>query len=196
MKAGTWADPDFNGAKVYPAHGRTAVIDMNAGSPAWRETAPMANARAYQNLTLLPDGTVLASGGDDDLGRDRSLEAGPPRRDLEPRHRDVDDGRLRSQNGRLYHSTALLLPDGRVLMAGGGALPGRAQRPAERRDLLAAVPLQGRRARRSRRRPATIEYGAGFDVTTPDAAQHRQGLARSARRRSRTASTRTSASSS
>ena len=39
MKAGTWADPDFNGAAAYNAQGRTAVLDMNSGSPAWRETA-------------------------------------------------------------------------------------------------------------------------------------------------------------
>ena len=36
---------------------------MNAQTPVWRETASMANSRAYHNLTLLPDGTVLASGG-------------------------------------------------------------------------------------------------------------------------------------
>ena len=36
---------------------------MNAATPAWRETAPMAHGRSYHNLTLLPDGTVLASGG-------------------------------------------------------------------------------------------------------------------------------------
>ena len=63
MKAGTWADPDFNGPKVYNTDGRTAVIDMGAPTPTWRSTAPMAFGRAYQNLTLLPDGTVLASGG-------------------------------------------------------------------------------------------------------------------------------------
>ena len=63
MKSGTWADPDFNGALAYNANGRTAVIDMNQPSPPWRETAPMAYPRSYHNLTLLPDGTVLASGG-------------------------------------------------------------------------------------------------------------------------------------
>ena len=39
---------------------------------------------------------------------------------------------------RLYHSIAILLPDGRVLAAGGGRL---ATRRRERRVLLAAVPV-------------------------------------------------------
>ncbi len=73
-------------------------------------------------------------------------------------------------NGRLYHSTALLLPDGRVLMAGGGALPGRAvdQRNAE----IYSPPylFQGPRPAISAA-PSTANYGASFDVTTPNAAQ-------------------------
>ena len=133
MKAGTWADPDFNGANSFNADGRTAVIDMNAPTPAWRSTAPMAHGRSYHNLTLLPDGTVLRqrrrqSSSDGTTSDDAVLPA-------EIWNPDTETWTTVAPlaNGRLYHSTALLLPDGRVLMAGGGALPGRAtdQRNAE-----------------------------------------------------------------
>ena len=65
MKSGSWADPDWNGGAhpIYQSTNRTAVLDMTQGSPSWRETAPMHFGRAYHNLTLLPDGTVFASGG-------------------------------------------------------------------------------------------------------------------------------------
>ena len=83
----------------------------------------MAHGRAYHNLTLLPDGTVLASGGSsrsDGVDLSRSvLPAEIWNPDTET-WTTVDS----LQNGRQYHSTALLLPDGRVLMAGGGAVGG------------------------------------------------------------------------
>src|SRR4029453_7450579 len=125
MKSGAWADPDFNSALAYNSHARTAVIDMSAPTPAWRETAQMNHPRSYHNLTLLPDGTVLASGGmTGSDGTDLSKAFLPAEIWNPDTETSTEVDAL--QNGRLYHSTALLLLGGRVLMAGGGALPGRA----------------------------------------------------------------------
>jgi fibronectin type 3 domain-containing protein len=168
MKAGTWADPDFNGSKVYNADGRTAVIDMGAANPSWRSTASMAFGRAYQNLTMLADGTVLASGGmSTSDGTDLSKAVLP----AEIWNPDTETWTTVASltNGREYHSTALLLPDGRVLMAGGGALPGRAvdQTNAE----IYSPPYLFKGARPTiTSAPGGASWGSNFDITTPDAA--------------------------
>ena len=60
LQSGTASDPSFT---LKPAVTATAVLDMTQASPAWRQTAPMAYPRAYNNLTILPDGSVLAVGG-------------------------------------------------------------------------------------------------------------------------------------
>src|SRR5262249_57338556 len=44
------------------AQGSTAVIDMNAPSPAWTATAPMSYPRYQHNLVVLADGDVMAGG--------------------------------------------------------------------------------------------------------------------------------------
>ena len=60
VKSGTSAtsDPPFVAAAA-----TTYVLDMNQPNPAWRQTAPMTFPRAYHNMVLLPDGTVLTVGG-------------------------------------------------------------------------------------------------------------------------------------
>ena len=174
MKSGTWADPDFQGPLAYDTNGRTAVLDMNAPSPTWRETSPMGHGRAYHNMTLLPDGTVLASGGSsrsDGLDLSKSvLPAEIWNPDTET-WTEVDA----LQNGRQYHSTALLLPDGRVLMAGGGAVGGGTD--IKNGEIYSPPYLFKGPRPVITSSPASMSYGASFDVNTPNAAQIAKRLA-------------------
>ena len=63
LKSGRSVDPD---QPVIPSTATTFVLDMNQPTPRWRQTAPMNFARTFHTLTLLPDGTVLATGGGPD----------------------------------------------------------------------------------------------------------------------------------
>ncbi len=93
-------------------------IDLNATSPAWSFMAPMSTPRRQHNATLLPDGTVLVLGGSSGGGFDnKSAPVLVP----ELYNPATNTWRRLARNSvyRGYHSTALLLPDGRVLSAGG-----------------------------------------------------------------------------
>src|SRR4051812_44037292 len=46
------------------------VIDLNSAAPAWQVVGPMKHPRRQLNSTLLPDGTVLITGGHSAVGRD------------------------------------------------------------------------------------------------------------------------------
>ena len=171
MKSGTWADPDFNGSRAFDSDGRTAVIDMSAPTPQWRETASMAHARSYHNLTLLPDGTVLASGGGTRSDGVDIANAVLPAEIWNPTT-ETWTTVAPLHNGRLYHSTALLLPDGRVLMAGGGQLPNSIAVNQTNAEIYSPPYLfKGARPTITAPFPTSAAYGATFDVNTPDAAQ-------------------------
>jgi galactose oxidase len=78
-------------------------------------------ARRQHNATLLPDGSVLVTGGTQG-GTFNNLEPGNPVHVAElwdPVCRNWTLMALESVD-RCYHSTAVLLPDGRVLSGGGG----------------------------------------------------------------------------
>jgi len=111
-----------------PPTANAETIDLSQAQLAWVATDPMNFPRRQHNATVLPDGTVLVTGGTRGGGAPGTAEAF---NDLDPGHpvhiAELWDPRTgqwtmlaAEQTDRCYHSTATLLPDGRVLSAGGG----------------------------------------------------------------------------
>jgi hypothetical protein len=96
------------------------TININGASPVVAATAPMAFGRRQHNLTLLADGTVLATGGNSSGASLVDLNAGVYAAELWNPATGQWKTLAAQQVTRQYHSTALLLPDGRVLSSGGG----------------------------------------------------------------------------
>jgi hypothetical protein len=96
-----------------PPTASVQIIDFSQPAPAWRPTAPLPEVRWFPNSALLPDGTLFVVGGG------RGVEKDPI---LEPVIFNPADETWTAdapmQVGRLYHSTAALLPDGRVWVCG------------------------------------------------------------------------------
>jgi len=161
MKSGTLGDPQFPLPSV---DGRTALIDMNQPSPAWRQVASMAFPRSYHTLTLLPDGTVVSTGGEQSTSGDTSALAVYEAELWNPAT-ETWTTLARMQRPRMYHSTAILLPDARVLVS-GGQLGTYLESNAE----IYSPPYLFRGPRPSITSvPQTLAYGTGFFVDTPDA---------------------------
>ena len=94
------------------------VIDINGGSPVVTTTQNLSTKRYWVTSTVLPDGRVLATGGS---GADNQLVGVNNTASIwNPNTGKWTQGAV-AQLARLYHSTALLLPDATVLVAGGGA---------------------------------------------------------------------------
>jgi hypothetical protein len=100
------------------------VIDLNAGT-GWRllsgTNSAMSVARRQMNATLLADGKVLITGGTNATGfntapTDSKVLAAEVWDPATERFTTLS----RMTHNRLYHSTALLLTDGRVLSVGSG----------------------------------------------------------------------------
>ena len=96
------------------------VIDFNAATPQVSATAPMAYGRRQHNLTVLADGSVLATGGNSSGAGLVDLNNGVYAAELWTPATGQWKTLAAMRVTRQYHSTALLLPDGRVLSAGGG----------------------------------------------------------------------------
>jgi Domain of unknown function (DUF1929)/Carboxypeptidase regulatory-like domain len=148
----------FGGAD--PPTATAETIDLNAATPAWKFTGSMHFPRRQHNAVVLPDGKVLIVGGSKAGGFDTSSSPVLPTEMWDPA-----TGQFTVMASiavyRGYHSTALLLPDGRVLSAGGNVGGPNAQ--------LFSPPylFAGARPRISTA-PAGAGYGQTVFVGTPD----------------------------
>ena len=154
------------------------VINLNGASPTTAATAPMAYGRRQNNLTLLADGTALATGGNSSGAGLVDLNNGVYAAELWNPATGAWKTLAAQQVTRQYHSTALLLPDGRVLSSGGGICGtcDQVRYLAKNAEVFTPPYLykkdgSGQLAPRPAvtAAPATIGYAAPWQISTPDA---------------------------
>ncbi len=104
------------------AQGLDSAVIIDTATRQTVDTTPLNNGRRQHNLTILADGSVLATGGNDDGAEFYSPNEAA--HVLVPEIWNPETQIWTEQNAmpttRQYHSIALLLPDGKVLSAGGG----------------------------------------------------------------------------
>jgi hypothetical protein len=101
-----------------PAIADVDIVDLTAHPLTYHAVAPMNSPRKHSNATLLPDRTVLVTGGSK-RGEEGDLATNHAEI-FDPAHPEHGWTQLAlGQITRMYHSVALLLPDARVITAGG-----------------------------------------------------------------------------
>ena len=166
-----WPTPD---PKATVPTATAEIIDLNQPVPQWQSTGSMSAPRRHLNSTILPDGTVLITGGTRGGGfvDINPVDAVRTAELWNPRSGQWTTLAANSKM-RVYHSVSLLLPDGTVLHgASGDAMAGTVEVPPERNHEIFSPPYLFKGARPTiSSAPATVGYGQRFSVATPNAAQ-------------------------
>jgi hypothetical protein len=166
LKTGTSVDPEL---AVRPSFATAYTLDMTQGSPAWVQVSSMNYARTYHTMVSLPTGDVLVTNGGKTTAYEDVSTAVHQAELWSPATQQFS--RLASAVApRLYHSTALLLPDGRVLVAGGGRFSDTT-RPTDQLNAEIYSPpylFNGPRPVISSA-PTALSYATSFSIATSDA---------------------------
>ena len=176
---GGGADPDQL-TEDTPATNTAEIIDMSVQQPAWRSTAPMNSAAVLVDAVLLPDGKVFAAGGSA-TGRANLAAHLLLTTEIFDPATETWASMCGIRVPRGYHGTAILLPDGRVAMAGkDGMFQVDIMMYPERRIELFSPPYMFATDRPAiTDMPAQITYGATFSISyTSTADVHRVVLMR------------------
>jgi YVTN family beta-propeller protein len=109
----------YHDGHALPGSSLASVIDVSGQAPVVTDTTPMSFPRQWPSATVLPDGRVVVTGGtrfSNNGGADAVYEA-----ELwNPATGGWTVG-ARAAHVRVYHSAAILMPNGAVLSTGGGA---------------------------------------------------------------------------
>ena len=95
------------------------VEEYDPNTNTWTELAPMEHARASETATVMPEGKVLVTGGVDEMSLFESSYYAVNSTEMYDPHANSWTARAPMNLARDSHS-ATLLPDGDVLVAGGG----------------------------------------------------------------------------
>jgi YVTN family beta-propeller protein len=161
----------FRPGRILQIAGNTnaaAVIDVTSGTPVFTPTQSISSVRKLMTATLLADGQVLVTGGspvwNELLGANKNAEIWNPTTGQWTLGAEGD-------RPRLYHSSALMLPDATVLVGGGGASAPIGADPAGERNVQVYYPPYlftpaGTRAARPTidSTPDWLEIGKTFSV--------------------------------
>jgi hypothetical protein len=150
-----------------PPTNTAEVINLKERSPAWRNVGPMAFARRYLNATLMADGKVLISGGSSNSTTTDCSEAILPAEIWDPATEKFTIV-ASMPHYRVYHSTAALLPDGRVISAGTTASDNNCSDQKDADFYSPPYLFNGPRPSITSA-PSSVSYGQSFSVVTPDA---------------------------
>jgi galactose oxidase len=152
------------------------IIDLTAATPAWHATSPMHFRRRQHNATILPDGSVLVTGGTQGPNFN-DVDRGSPIHAAELWDPATGTWTILAEEAvdRCYHATAVLMPDGRVFSAGGGEYAPQNNVANRAKDTHADAQLfsppylfNGPRPTFSGA-PTEVSYGASFDLQVPQA---------------------------
>jgi hypothetical protein len=139
----------------------TALIDLKQPNPTYRAGPPLDAAKMYASAVILPDGRVLETGGA--TGYRSSTGSAPVHSTqiLDPKTMTWSKAPDASVD-RVYHSGALLLPDGRVLTFGGNP----ADRSFQMQLELYSPGYMTKTRPKITAAPASASYGVPFSVST------------------------------
>ncbi|HEY0557175.1 MAG TPA: galactose oxidase-like domain-containing protein [Thermoanaerobaculia bacterium] len=159
---GNQIDPEAPTLGTNPPTETAEILDVSEPAPHWRYTSPMHYARQHANAVLLPDGTVLVVGG----GQSGLYKEPVQAAELFDPESETWTVMATESTPREYHSTAILLPDGRVLSAGMDS--GKWQRSGQ----IYSPPYLFKGPRPSiLSAPSAIAYGSTFTLQTPDSTE-------------------------
>jgi len=151
------------------------IIDLNQASPTWQSTGSLAVPRRHLNATTLPDGQVLVTSGVSGAGFNAVTTTAVHAAELWNPATNQWTTLASAQKDRGYHTTALLLPDGRVIAGGSGDanIPTTTTPyPRQPNHEIFEPPYLFKGARPTiSSAPAAVSYGETFQVNTPNLGQ-------------------------